>query len=122
LELSLGRVTSVISATANSERALDIHFDHESGAVSSARIDMYVPLEFTNETISLSSTTQSRSWRSESVMDFVLAFQAMIDDLVDAISGRAPKNSVVSRLSDVAEGSRMVHILEAGMARIADVR
>jgi hypothetical protein len=111
LELLLGEVTSVTSASTDERGAVDFSLVHSSGAHSVSHIDLRAPVAFTEERISLSSPGETRSWGNDGQVDFIAAFRLMVDDVIDDLRGRESKDRAISTLSGTVDGARVVRLL-----------
>jgi predicted dehydrogenase len=112
LEYVLGSIESVVSIDADDRGVVSLQFRHESGATSTAAIDLYARVDFTHEKLRFESAAASVALAPQRPVDFRAAFSAMVDDLVAQVLAKPAQDADVRHLAGLEEGIRMVRLIE----------
>ncbi len=89
-EYLAGPIADVAATAAGGPGRVDFVFEHVRGCVTTSAVDLVAAVSSTHESLSLRDDAGSEHYANPAAVDFVGAYQAMLDDLIGRLAdGRA---------------------------------
>lgn len=118
LELVLGPIHTVNSATRADDGTISVGFKHESGATSTMLADMYAEVPMTEELVRFTKGASYLDYRGENP-DYLAAHGRAIDELLSRVAGDQPAHIGIRQLSSVFAGVRTIQLIREAHALLA---
>ena len=116
-EYLAGPIVTVDATAPGGWGRVDLRFGHAKGCVTTASVDLVAPVTSTHESLSLSDAAGDEHYSNPTAVDFVGAYQAMLDDLLDRLAdGRSP--SARDLASSLERAVTMAAVLDEAGARL----